>query len=84
MCVGLPLRLVIGRLLLDGTPRTALELCAALQPEYAGESQINAANLEAQLQALKGVGIVTICDETEQGVYYGITPGGRQRVLRNL
>ena len=33
MCVGLPLRLAIGRLLLDGTPRTALELYAALQPE---------------------------------------------------
>ncbi len=84
MRVRLPLRLAVGRLLLDGAPRTACDVCAALEPEYAGERQINAANIEAQLQALKGVGIVTVCNESDQGVAYGITPDGRQRVLRNL
>ena len=84
MRVRLPLRLAVGRLLLDGAPRTACDVCTALEPEYAGERQINVANIEAQLQALKGVGIVTVCNESDQGVVYGITPDGRQRVLRNL
>lgn len=84
MRVRLPLRLAVGRLLLDGTPRTASEVRAALEPSYAGERQINTENIEGQLQALKGVGIVTICSESDQGIAYGITPDGRQRVLRNL
>ena len=43
MRVRLPLRLAVGRLLLDGAPRTACDVCTALEPEYAGERQINAA-----------------------------------------
>lgn len=84
MGVRLPLRLVIGKLLLDGVPRTAKDICVALQAQYAGERQINSANLEAQLLALKGVGIVAGCNESETETAYRITPDGKQRVLRNL
>lgn len=63
MRVRLPLRLAVGRLLLDGASRTACDVCTALEPEYAGERQINAANIEAQLQALQGRGY---CDRLQR------------------
>ena len=53
-----PLRLAIGALLLDGTPRAPQAIFEALLPDYPGERQLSAESVKRHLQALKVVGIV--------------------------
>ena len=80
-----PLRLAIGALLLDGTPRTAQAVFEALLPDYPGERQLSPDAVGAHLQALKAVGIVRVENESLDGTgaliqSYGLTGHGREKV----
>lgn len=83
-----PFRLAVGVLLLDGRPRTPTEIRDALRPDYAGGRLLDPANVEAQLQALKAVGIVKVAAETLNDAgqlvqAYVISDYGRDKVRKN-
>lgn len=87
--VKAPFRLAVGALLLDGQPRTPAQVADALRPEYAGSRLISLANVEAQLQALKAVGVVKVVSESlsaggELEQTYVISDYGRDKVRKNL
>lgn len=87
--VKAPFRLAVGALLLDGQPRTPAQVADALRPEYAGSRLIEQANVEAQLQALKVVGVVRVASEClsdggELEQTYVISEYGRDKVRKNL
>lgn len=87
--VKAPFRLAVGALLLDGQPRTPAQVADALRPEYAGSRLIAVTNVEAQLQALKAVGVVKVVSERlndagELEQSYGISEYGRDKVRKNL
>lgn len=80
-----PLRLAIGALLLDGTPRTAQAVFEALAPDYPGERHLSPETVEAHLRALKAVGIVRAEDAAvdESGrlaLSFALTGYGRRKV----
>ncbi len=83
-----PFRLGVGAALLDGEARSAAELVQLLVLRYPGERQVNEKEVEHHLQALKGVGILDIAQESmEDGVYvqrYTVTAHGRERIVRAL
>ena len=87
--VKAPFRLAVGALLLDGQPRTPAQVAEALHPEYADSRLISLANVEAQLQALKAVGVVRVVSERlndrgELEQTYVISDYGRDKVRKNL
>lgn len=84
-----PFRLAVGALLLDGAARTPAEVLEALRPEYGNGRLATLSNVEAQLQALKAVGVVKVASETlgagdalEQA--FVISDYGRDKVRKNL
>lgn len=87
--VKAPFRLAVGALLLDGQSRTPAQVAEALRPEYADSRLLSLANVEAQLQALKVVGVVKVVSERlgaggELEQSYAISDHGRDKVRKNL
>ena len=80
-----PLRLAIGALLLDGTPRAPQAVFEALLPDYPGERQLSPESVKRHLQALKVVGIARVEGESLDGSgnlvqTYALTGYGRRKV----
>ncbi len=80
-----PLRLAIGALLLDGTPRAPQAVFEALLPDYPGERQLSPESVKRHLQALKVVGIARVEGESLDASgnlvqTYALTGHGRRKV----
>lgn len=84
-----PMRLAIGKLMLDGKARSAEDVRNELTPQYDGEKQLNLPNLENHLQALRAVGILAVAerDYTQNAnpdTAYIISVDGERRVKKYL
>ena len=80
-----PLRLAIGALLLDGTPRAPQAVFEALLPDYPGERQLSPESVKRRLQPLKGAASARVEGESLDGSgnlvqTYALTGYGRRKV----
>lgn len=84
-----PMRLAMGKLMLDGKARTANDVLNLLAPHYGDEGQLNLGNIENHLQALRAVGILTAtsgncAQNDEDDTLYAISIDGERRVRKYL
>jgi hypothetical protein len=80
-----PFKLAVAALLLDDIARTPAAVLADLAGEYGGNRPLVRANVEAALQSLKAVGIVTtVTDSEAQEPAYSLTRNGKNKVVNAL